>query len=945
MSTHNDGPHGPMNESGNAGAADDPRLTAYALGELEPVEAAEVEQMLAESAEARATVAEITAAATALTAGFATEAALAAGADASSTLVVDSVGRNSTSASAATAGGNGAAVTVSVVRIDRGWRILRTMSIAASIVVAVGIPAVWVFSPSLSGARELSTKLQGERGVGQGMWTRDADGDGVPDSTQSADDSQSSFPTHYYVGDQPASAPDSGDEISSIMGYRFAAGEPWQPYISRGHGGNSYESYGYQMPPAEGADMLAANFRVPLEADQRAYFTCGVTNSSSNITSDQRAQIVTTLTEFGLEFRDSRFSESDAYDIAWELSDLFEPAPQTLDSDEVGPPYESPSAETYDPVVHNPFLLTLRNPLSTFSIDVDTASYANVRRFLNEGSLPPASAVRVEELINYFTYDYPEPGQPGDAVAATETGGTPVPPMEGDWDTGDSPAPQEETGRMPIPQEDSETGRIPIPQSMADDRPFSVTLDVAECPWTPDHLLMRVGLKGREIPELERASANLVFLLDVSGSMNEDNKLPLVKQSLTLLAEQLYADDSVAIVVYAGASGLVLPAVAGDDYDTIVAAMDQLSAGGSTNGGEGIQLAYDIAAQHFIEGGINRVILATDGDFNVGVTDRSELVSLIEERAVEGVFLTVLGYGMGDLQDATLEQLADKGNGNYAYIDSLREAKKVLVDQIGGTLNTIAKDVKIQVEFNPAEVAAYRLIGYENRVLAARDFNDDTKDAGEIGAGHTVTALYEIVPADVIPPEVGPPAALADSAGVDADGNPIEGAPGAFVDGEGDARPRNPAIKFSLDDGVVPDPIALAAQDLMATVIEDPGVDPLKYATPATATAAALGLATDELATIKLRYKQPDGDTSRLIEAVAHDEGRTLAEMHEDFQFASAVASFGMILRGSPYANGWTLAAVRELASGAIGTDAEGYRTEFIELVDKAISLSGPGGN
>jgi len=348
------------------------------------------------------------------------------------------------------------------------------------------------------------------------------------------------------------------------------------------------------------------------------------------------------------------------------------------------------NTEAYDRIVDNPFREVAQNPLSTFSIDVDTASYSNVRRFLNQGALPPPDAVRIEELVNYFSYDYAPPD--GDA-------------------------------------------------------PFSAHVEVAGCPWTPEHRLARVALKGWEMAADERPASNLVFLLDVSGSMRPENKLPLVKKAMRFLVKQLGPNDRVAIAVYAGASGLVLPSTTCDDRRAVLQALKRLESGGSTNGGAGIQLAYDIAAQHFVDGGVNRVILATDGDFNVGVTNQGELVRLIEEKAKSGVFLTVLGFGMGNVKDSTLEKLADKGNGNYAYIDTFLEAKKVFGQQLGATLVTIAKDVKIQIEFNPAEVAAYRLIGYENRILAAEDFNDDTKDAGEIGAGHTVTALYELVPA------------------------------------------------------------------------------------------------------------------------------------------------------------------------------------------------------
>lgn len=347
------------------------------------------------------------------------------------------------------------------------------------------------------------------------------------------------------------------------------------------------------------------------------------------------------------------------------------------------------NTEAYDSIVENSFLSALNNPLSTFSIDVDTASYSNVRRFLTEGDFPPPDAVRIEELINYFPYTYAQP---------------------------------------------------------KNGHPFNVQVDVTDCPWKPEHHLMRIGLKGKELSIAQRPPSNLVFLLDVSGSMEDENKLPLVKKGIQLLVEQLTEKDQVAMVVYAGSSGLVLPPTPGSQKKTILDAIEHLEAGGSTNGGEGIELAYKTALAHFVKGGNNRVILATDGDFNVGVTSEGELVRLIEEKAKDGVFLSVLGFGMGNYKDSILEQLSDKGNGNYAYIDTLNEARKVLVEQMSGTLITIAKDVKLQIEFNPAKVLAYRLVGYENRLLRTEDFQDDTKDAGDIGAGHTVTALYELVP-------------------------------------------------------------------------------------------------------------------------------------------------------------------------------------------------------
>jgi len=470
------------------------------------------------------------------------------------------------------------------------------------------------------------------------------------------------------------------------------------------------------------------------------------------------------------------------------------------------------NTEAYDRIEDNPFKTVGENPLSTFSIDVDTASYSNMRRFINQGQLPPPDAVRIEELVNYFDYDYEPP--------------------EGD-------------------------------------APFAARVAVAGCPWTPKHRLARVGLKGWEMARHQRPASNLVFLLDVSGSMNSPNKLPLLKEAMGLLVQQLGEKDSVSIAVYAGASGLVLPPTPGSDQRAIIGALDRLEAGGSTNGGAGIELAYDLATRNFIKGGVNRVILATDGDFNVGTTNRGDLTRMIEDKAKSGVFLTVLGFGLGNYKDATMETLADKGNGNYAYIDTIREAKKVLVDEIGSTMVTIAKDVKIQVEFNPAEVAAYRLIGYENRILAAEDFNDDTKDAGEVGCGHTVTALYEIVPA--------------------------------------------------------------------GTAIDIPGVDPLKYQQPVELSREA---GSGELFTIKLRYKKPDGDKSTLLSFPVSDSGADWSSTGPDFKFAAAVASFGMILRDSPYKGGATIETVLELAGEGQGRDAHGYRAEFIELVNKAWSLN-----
>ncbi|MHC4470673.1 MAG: vWA domain-containing protein [Planctomycetota bacterium] len=481
-----------------------------------------------------------------------------------------------------------------------------------------------------------------------------------------------------------------------------------------------------------------------------------------------------------------------------------------VDLEDVTSGLEDHHTEGYDAIVENPFLDPSRAPLSTFSIDVDTASYANVRRILDAGRLPPAGAVRIEELVNYFTYDYPAP--------------------QGDV-------------------------------------PFSVVTEVAECPWNPGHRLVHVGIQGRRIAEEQLPPRNLVFLLDVSGSMRPPDKLPLVKAALRLLVERVGVKDRIAVVVYAGASGVVLEPTSGDRRGDILDAIDRLDAGGSTNAGEGIRLAYAMARKHFQTGAINRVILATDGDFNVGVTSRSELLELIEEERESGVFLTVLGVGTGNLKDSQMEMLADKGNGNYAYLDSVAEARKVLVREAGGTLVTIAKDVKIQVEFNPNLVGAYRLIGYENRLLRARDFNDDTKDAGEIGAGHSVTALYEITPPGERPDET----------------------------------------------------------------------DPLKYQAPTVPSGEAF---TNEILTLKLRYKEPDGAESRLIRSPVQDPGNvTFGAASPDFRFSAAVAAFGLLLRSSEFKGEATFALVRDIAHGSLGEDAQGDRRELMELVDLAARL------
>ena len=477
-----------------------------------------------------------------------------------------------------------------------------------------------------------------------------------------------------------------------------------------------------------------------------------------------------------------------------------------------------PNTEAYDRVIDNQFLSAREKPLSTFSIDVDTASYANARRYLQRGARPPKDAVRIEEMINYFSYDY-------------------RPPSSGD-------------------------------------APFAFHVDTSVAPWNRQNRLVRIGIKGKEIARTERPRGNLVFLLDVSGSMEDPNKLPLLRRSLSMLVNELEPDDRIAIAVYAGASGLVLPSTPVSKKAKILSSLERLKAGGSTNGGAGIELAYAVAARHFIEGGVNRVILATDGDFNVGTTSRGELTRLIEDKAKSGVFLTVLGFGMGNYKDAMLEELSGKGNGTYAYIDTIHEARKVLAKEAMSTLVTIAKDVKIQLEFNPTRVSRYRLIGYENRILAARDFADDQKDAGEIGAGHTVTALYEVVPV----PAAGP--------------------------------------------GETPSPA-------------DSGSIELKYQTSKPSD-AAYG---DDLFTIKLRYKEPQGSTSKLLERAVKDRVTPWDRVSNDFSFAASVAAFGMILRDSEHRGNASLGLVLDLATRGRGRDPHGYRGEFIDLVERAKRL------
>ncbi len=473
------------------------------------------------------------------------------------------------------------------------------------------------------------------------------------------------------------------------------------------------------------------------------------------------------------------------------------------------------SGESYMATSENKFKNALNNPLSTFSIDVDAASYSNLRRFINNGNLPPADAVRIEEMVNYFDYAYEQP-----------------------------------------------KGQDPI----------HISTEIADAPWNTNHKLVKIGLQGRKVPTDKLPASNLVFLIDVSGSMNDANKLPLLTSSLKMLVDQLRENDHVAIVVYAGSAGMVLPSTPGNERIKIKEALNELRAGGSTAGGEGIELAYKIAGEHFISGGNNRVILATDGDFNVGASSDGDMETLIEQKRKSGIFLTVLGYGMGNLKDSKMEKLADKGNGNYAYIDNISEARKVLINEFGGTLFTIAKDVKLQVEFNPARVQSYRLIGYENRMLKARDFNDDQKDAGELGAGHTVTALYEVIP-------VGVKSNFASS------------------------------------------------------------VDELKYQQQQDRPALLKGNG-QELMTVKVRYKQPDGNVSKLITQPVLDNKIAFDKTSGNFRFSAAVVEFGMLLKQSDYRQNASYEHLISVAEKAKDEDKEGYRAEFIKLAKSARLLA-----
>jgi Ca-activated chloride channel family protein len=468
------------------------------------------------------------------------------------------------------------------------------------------------------------------------------------------------------------------------------------------------------------------------------------------------------------------------------------------------------NSEEYDAFVENPFELTKTQSVSTFSIDVDKAAYSNIRRMINNGEMVNKNAIRIEEMINYFKYDYPQP---------------------------------------------------------KNEQPFSINTEYNDAPWNPKHKLLKIGLQGKNIPMDKLPSSNFVFLIDVSGSMDAANKLPLLKSSFKVLLDQLRPQDKVGIVVYAGSAGMVLPPTSAKEKDKIIEALDKLQAGGSTAGGQGIELAYKLAQENFIKGGNNRVIIATDGDFNVGTSSTHDLQTLIEEKRKSSVFLTCLGFGMGNFKDNRMETLANKGNGNYAYIDNMQEANKFLGKEFAGSMYAIAKDVKIQIEFNPKFVKSYRLIGYENRKLKNEDFTNDKVDAGELGSGHTVTALYEVIPTDV----------------------------------KSEFLPKENDLKYTKNTN-------------------DENFN-------------------DELATVKFRYKKPDGDTSSEIVQVAKNSNENISSASDDFKFASSVAWFGLVLRNSDLIKNKELKEVEKLAKKGKGSDEEGYRAEFVRLIESYRSM------
>jgi Ca-activated chloride channel family protein len=821
---------------------DDPKFTAHILGELEdltPAERAEIEALLASDPTAAAEAEETRALAARLRAELAGETAPALG-DGQRAAVLQAAGE--------------LIPEKKIVRFPRRMRVLTAIAAAVAIMAGASF-----YFPNL---------LFRQRGSGPAEMVAKESSDEASDPIASEETTdkapslltlQRTKPTALSLDDaKTGSVPDERLAINgttpdssrlTIAPARPVPQAPAMIFAPAGVGGVGKVSKG----PVNAAYTVRGDL-----AFEEPVPTPGAAAASSKAVPFARSvgsQTASPMPQTATAQKDDKFANEEEYGIAAynqrrakAMADVDQAWAQPVrrfagEAPDAGE--DRPITAAFEALPENGFFTVRDQPLSTFSIDVDTASYSIVRRSLNANQVPPKGSVRIEEMLNYFTYDYPLPH--GDA-------------------------------------------------------PFSATMEVADCPWAAGHRLVRIGLRGREIARAQRPPSNLIFLIDVSGSMDMPNKLPLLKQCFGLLIDQLGPEDQVAIVVYAGESGCVLEPT--HNKAKMRDALRQLHADGSTNGASGLQMAYKIAEKSFIKGGTNRVILATDGDWNVGVTDHNELLDMIARKAKTGVFLTALGFGVDNLKDTMLVKLADRGNGHYAYIDTLLEAKKVFVEQLTSTLMTIAKDVKIQVEFNPAQVGAYRLIGYEKRALAKEDFNNDRKDAGEIGAGHTVTALYEVVPAGQ---------ELAGLARVDA----LKYQPGTKKSAE--ENPDSPAV-----DGPAPRPES----------------SPKGYSADRPSGAAALPVPVrEELLTLKVRYKAPDGDTSKLLDFPLTDRGETWARSSVDFRFAAAVAGYGMLLRDSSHLGDVTWGSVTEWAQEGLGPDASGYRKEFLGLVEKARAL------
>lgn len=829
---------------------DSPELTAYALGELDAAGRAAVEAALEETPGLRAELAALSATADTLAAGFASEPAVELSPAHRAAIVRNAKNRTTTAVDESGAT-SGAVADVAMVPAadDNGplsyrylfvtWRQRLFWATAALGIAAIAVSVAWPwmdagadpfgalrYQPGRLARAEIPapvTASEDRAGAATGssvppLASFSKNGiDQVAPASRSPLDALASSPSvaggppiatgsetaaDFLTTDASATAP---PPAASTLAKRYGLAIPAGPAVPRGQSTRALDA------GAPGATVDESKVAVSASEPRSRIKTLSL-QRSADAPAGRSMPRLKALSEVAPA---DRFGEAAR---SWALP-YRRPLGEEREKVELSFRYAAPSGEAYAAVEDNPFREVTAAPLSTFGMDVDTGSYSNIRRFLRGGSLPSPDAVRLEELVNYFRYDYPQPR--GDA-------------------------------------------------------PLGATVEVAECPWADTHQIVRVGIQARSIARGERPRANLVFLLDVSGSMEDEAKLPLVKRSMRLLLDKLTPRDTVGIVTYAGESKVALKPVAitPEGRAQAVDVLEGLRAGSGTHGSAGIRDAYVMATNRFIKDGVNRVILCTDGDFNIGVTDRGELLDLISGEAKSGVFLSVLGFGMGNLKDSTMETLADKGNGNYAYLDSFSEARKVLVEQLDGTLVTVAKDAKVQVEFNPARVARYRLLGYEKRLLRDRDFNDDTKDAGEVGAGHSVTVLYEIVP-------VGPDLA---------------------------------------------------------------GVDPLRYAPVKTGTLAdakAKAVHIDELLDLKLRYKLPDGNKSRLIEQAVKGGDLASRVASNDLKFAAAVAGYGMLLRGSPHKGDLTWEKVLRLAEQGLGEDKEGYRAEFIDLVRQAQKLAG----